>query len=66
MDLHDSNARNKLLRDLARVEDEKPNIYEEAVVNLSNQLKVDTFFKKLSLHDQKSILKESELASTLK
>jgi hypothetical protein len=57
MDLHDCNARNRMQRDLAKVKDSGSNIYEDAVVKLSNQLKTDTLFKKLPLPDQKSILK---------
>lgn len=57
MDLHDCNARNRLRRDLAKVEDDKSNIYEEAVVKLGNLLKANTFFKNLPLHDQKNLLK---------
>jgi hypothetical protein len=57
MDLHDCHARNQLRRNLAKVKDAGPSIYDDAIVNLSNKLKNDPFFKELPSHDQKNIFK---------
>jgi len=57
MDLHDCHARNQLRQNLVKVKDAGPSIYEDAILDLSNKLKNDTFFRGLPLNDQRSILK---------
>ena len=57
MDLHDCNARNRSRQNLLKNNYDRTNVYEDAVVKRSNTLRTDTFFNKLTLHDQKSIYK---------
>lgn len=57
MDLHNCNARCRLLRDLAKINDDGTKSYKDTIVKLINELKKDIFFNKLPHHDQKSIYK---------